>query len=74
MAEETSTETKPKVKDKMFRLSEEDDARLPKLIEIAYRLGVIKKRSFQEYMIFALNCAYAHVKQEYEQMKGIKPK
>lgn len=71
---ETAEETKPKVKDKMFRLSEEDDARLPKLVELAYRLGLIKKRSFQEYMIFALNCAYAHIKQEYEQVKGIKLK
>ena len=60
----------PKVKEKFFRLKPEEDERLPTLIKYAYQAGYIKKESFQEFMLFALNCAYNHLKHEYEQRKG----
>ena len=60
----------PKVKEKFFRLKPEEDERLPTLIKYAHRAGYIKKESFQEFMLFALNCAYNHLKHEYEQRKG----
>lgn len=60
----------PKVKDKIFRLKPEEDAKLPRLIEYAHKAGYIEKQSFQEYMIFCLNCAYTRLKGEYETRKG----
>ena len=66
----TTTEEKSTVKEKLFRLKPEEDARLPKLIEYAQKAGYIKKASFQEFMIFAINCAYTRLKSEYEQTKG----
>lgn len=63
-------EVQPKVKEKLFRLKEEEDAKLPRLIELAHRLGLIKKQSLQEFMIFSINCAYDYIKREYEGMRG----
>lgn len=60
----------PTVKEKMFRLKPEEDARLPKMIEYAYKAGYIAKPSFQEFMLFALNCTYTRLKDEYEARKG----
>ena len=62
--------TETKVKDKIFRLKPEEDAQLPGLIEFAYKAGYIKKPSFQEFMIFSINCAYTRLKGEYESRKG----
>lgn len=58
------------VKEKIFRLKVEEDEKLPSLIEFAYRAGYLKKPSFQEFMIFCINCAYTRLKDEYEQRKG----
>lgn len=69
MAEPEAT-TELKVKEKLFRLRPEEDARLPTLIKYAYQAGYIRKESFQDYMLFALNCAYTRLKDEYEQRKG----
>jgi len=69
MVEEVAT-TEPKIKEKLFRLKEEDDAKLPELIEFAYRAGYLKKPSFQEFMVFCINCAYTRLKNEYAQRKG----
>lgn len=63
-------EVQPKVKEKLFRLKEEEDAKLPKLIELAHRLGLIEKQSFQEFMIFSINCAYDYMAREYEKKRG----
>ncbi len=66
----TTPEGEPKVKEKLFRLKEEEDAKLPQLIEFAHRAGYLKKPSFQEFMIFSINCAYTRLKEEYERSKG----
>jgi len=58
------------VREKMFRLKPEEDARLPKMIEYAYKAGYIAKPSFQEFMLFTLNCAYTRLKDDYEARKG----
>ena len=58
------------VKEKMFRLKPEEDAKLPSIIEYANKAGYIAKPSFQEFMLFALNCAYTRLKDEYEARKG----
>ena len=63
-------EDQPKIKEKLFRLKEEEDARLPSLIEFAFRAGYLKKPSFQEFMVFCINCAYTRLKNEYEQRRG----
>ena len=60
----------PKIKEKIFRLKEDEDARLPGLIEFAYRSGYLKKPSFQEFIVFCINCAYSRLKNEYGQRKG----
>ena len=60
----------PKAKEKIFRLKPKEDIRLGRLIEYAYRAGYIPKWSFQNYMMFALNCAFTRLKDEYEQKKG----
>lgn len=59
-----------KVKDKIFRLKPEEDAKLPKLIEFAHKAGYLAKPSFQEYMMFCLNCAFTRLKEEYELRRG----
>ena len=64
------TETTTQVKEKIFRLKEEEDAKLPGLIEFAYRAGYLKKPSFQEFMVFCINCAYTRLKDEYERSRG----
>ena len=66
----TTQEVEPKIKEKLFRLKEEEDAKLPGLIEFAYRAGYLKKPSFQEFMVFSINCAFMHLKDEYKQRKG----
>ena len=63
-------ETTTQVKEKLFRLKEEEDAKLPSLIEFAYRAGYLKKPSFQEFMVFCINCAYTRLKDEYERARG----
>lgn len=68
MTTEQVVETK--VKEKLFRLKPEEDARLPKLIEYAYTAGYIAKQSFQDYMVFCLNCGFTRLKDEYESRKG----
>lgn len=69
MNDEVKTEeTKSVVKS--FRLRPEEDGKLPKLIQYAHKAEYIEKPSFQEFMLFALNCAYARLKDEYEQRKG----
>jgi len=60
----------PKIKEKLFRIKEDEDAKLPSLIEFAFRAGYLKKPSFQEFMVFCINCAYSRLKNEYEQRKG----
>jgi len=70
MADEIATAEGLKSIVKSFRLKPEEDAKLPKLIEYAYKAGYITKQSFQEFMVFALNCAHTRLKQEYEQRKG----
>lgn len=62
--------TEPAVKEKIFRLKPEEDERLPPLIEYAYRAGYLKKPSFQEFMVFCINCAFTRLKEEYESRKG----
>lgn len=57
--------------DKIFRLlPEEDDKLTNSLIPLAYKLKCISAPSLQNYMIFALNCAYVQLKQVYEAQKG----
>jgi len=63
-------EVQPKIKEKLFRLREDEDAKLPPLMEFAYRAGYIKKPSFQEFMIFCINYTYTGLKNEYEQRRG----
>ena len=63
-------EVEVKIKEKLFRLKEDEDARLPGLIEFAFRAGYLKKPSFQEFMVFSINCAYSRLKNEYEHRKG----
>lgn len=63
-------QVQPKLKEKLFRLREDEDAKLPSLIEFAFRAGYLKKPSFQEFMVFCINCAYTRLKDEYEQRKG----
>ncbi len=63
-------ETTTQVKEKLFRLKEDEDAKLLGLIEFAYRAGYLKKPSFQEFMVFCINCAYTRLKDEYEQRRG----
>ena len=70
MTTEEVEQGEPKIKEKLFRLKEEEDARLPGLIEFAYRAGYLKKPSFQEFMVFCINCAYSRLKDEYEHRKG----
>ena len=67
-------ETQPKRIVKSFRLTPAEEARIPKLMEIANELGHDvnghKIETFQDYIIFALNCAYTRLKDEYEMWKG----
>jgi len=63
-------EGEQKIKEKIFRLKEEEDAKLPEIIEFACRAGYLQKPSFQEFMVFCINCTYARLKNEYEQRKG----
>ena len=58
------------VREKIFRLKMEEDAKLPQIIVFAHRLGYIKKPSFQEFMVFCIHCAYTRLKDEYEQRRG----
>jgi len=53
----------------MFRLPAEEEAKLEKLIEFAHKMGSITKPSLQEFMVFAINCAYEHLKKEYTRHK-----
>jgi len=67
---EVETTEPTTVKEKIFRLRPEEDARLPKMIEYAYKAGYIAKPSFQEFMLFSLNCAFTRLKDDYEVRKG----
>lgn len=66
----STEETKPKAVEKIFRLKPEEDEKLPKLIEYAHKAGYLTKPSFQEFMIFCINCTYTRLKDEYEQRRG----
>jgi len=64
----TTEETK--AREIKFRVTEGEGERLPTLIKYAKQAGYIKKESIQDFMIFALNCAFSRLKGEYEQRKG----
>lgn len=61
---------------KTFRLTPSEDALLPKLMELAYRMGLLVAvdgtpvKSLQAYMVFALNCAYERIEQLYRARRG----
>lgn len=69
---ESTTEQAPQSREiqKIFRLLPEEDAQLPDLIQFAYKAGYITKPSFQEFMVFCINCAFTRLKGEYEARKG----
>lgn len=68
---EDQTTTQEKLKDKIFRLRPEDDAKLLDLIQLAHKMALIPKPSFQGFMEFAINRAYDYIKQEYERQRGL---
>jgi hypothetical protein len=55
---------------KSFRLSPEEDAKLPTLIEVAYKRGYIQKPTFEQYMYFSMNCALTLMRQAHLQRTG----
>jgi hypothetical protein len=50
-------------------VTEEDDEKIDSLIKIAPKMGFIQKPTVQEFMLFAVNCARAYVKQAYSAAK-----
>ncbi len=52
---------------KKFRLKKEEDARLDALISYAHKAGYIGEPSIQQYMIFALNCAFGFMQERWNQ-------
>jgi|GEM_PF-6259853 hypothetical protein len=61
----------PKEVQKLFRLSEEEDAKLPQLIDVAFKRGYIKKATLQEYVCWAMNCALAYQMQNHKRHRGM---
>lgn len=47
---------------KHFRVTQEEDARLSELVQLAHIGEVIREPTFQAYMMFALNSAYTNLK------------
>jgi hypothetical protein len=60
----------PKEVQKIFRLSEEEDGKLPQLIDLAFKRGYIPKATFEQYMYFAMNCALAYQMQNHKRRRG----
>ena len=48
-----------KAKEKLFRLTPDDDARVNFLIQYAHQSGHIAKPSLQDFMVFSIQCADA---------------
>ena len=48
-----------------FRLPASEHEQVQRLIVLAHKLGFIKKPSLQEFMVFAINCAFTYVKEEF---------
>lgn len=63
----------PKVKEQTFRLLEDEEARVDKLIEMCFLLGLIKKQTKQEFYVFSLNCASTFAEETYKQMNARRP-
>jgi len=72
VVEETKERAEKRTREKLFRLSPGEEGTVNNLISYAYKTGYIAKPSFQELMVFAIRCAYAYLKQDYDQRKGIK--
>lgn len=67
MVEETvpvAVEEKAVVKG--FRLKPSEEAMIDELTKYAHMAGLIKELTFQAYMMFALNCAYARLQQDFQ--------
>jgi hypothetical protein len=65
-------ETEPQgkvLREKVFRLPPEEDAKLEKLIELAFEMGYITKPTFQHYAVFAINCTAEFLKTAYQRRK-----
>ena len=60
-----------RTKEKIFRLTEEEDQKLEDLVKLCHKMAFIKKATVQDFMIFAINCARAYCKQAYETAKGL---
>lgn len=60
-----------KIIQKAFRLTAEENEKLTQLIEYAYKAGYISEPSFQKYIIFALNCAYTKMKEDFIAKRGM---
>ncbi|MDD5510445.1 MAG: hypothetical protein PHI12_06530 [Dehalococcoidales bacterium] len=64
--EETTPETKERAVVKGFRLKPSEEVLIDQLAQYAHAAGFIKEPSFQAYMMFALNCAYARLQQDFQ--------
>lgn len=59
--------TSQKAKDKIFRVTSEDDTRINYLIQYAYKSGHIAKPTLQEFMVFSIRCANDLLQEHYKE-------
>lgn len=57
-------------KEKLFRLTPDDETRVNALIQYAYKSGFIPKPSLQEFMEFAIQCADSLLEKHHSQSQG----
>lgn len=62
-----------KVKEQLFRLLEDEEARVDKLIELCSLLGLIKKPTKQEFYVFSVDCADTILKETCKRMNARRP-
>lgn len=70
--EELRTEEEKRTREKLFRLTPGEEGTVNNLVSYAHKAGYIAKPTFQELMVFAIRCAYAYLKQDYDQRRGVR--
>lgn len=58
-----------KAKDKIFRLTPQEESVVNDLIQYAYKIGAIEKPTFQDFMRFAIQKGYSALKEDWDAKK-----
>jgi len=59
----------PKAKEKIFRLTPQEESVVNDLIQYAYKTGAIEKPTFQDFMRFAIHKSHSALKEDWDAKK-----